>query len=91
MPAIRSSINHRNLPVPRVQGYSVLTDNNEDSVFTRLDLPLADRREVIPYLSAEYPSRDEVCYLLLPIPSLSDFIIDRNSDQYGPDAWCQPW
>ena len=60
MPAIRSTINRRILPVPRVQGYSVLTDTNEDSVFTRLDLPLADRREVVPYLSAEYPTRDEV-------------------------------
>ena len=66
MPAIRSTINRRTLPVPRVQGYSVLTDTNEDSVFTRLDLPLADRREVVPYLSAEYPTRDEVrCFLFL--------------------------
>ena len=61
MPAIRSTINRHSLPVPRVQGYSVLTDTDEDSVFTCLDLPLADPREVVPYLSAEYPSRDEVC------------------------------
>ena len=64
MPAIRSTINRRTLPVPCVQGYSVLTDTNEDSVFTRLDLPLSDTREVVPYLSAEYPSRDEVCSFL---------------------------
>ena len=80
MPAIHSTINRRNLPVPRVQGYSVLTDTNEDSVFTRLDLPLADRWEVVPYLSAEYPTRDEVCLFPFLSPSLSDFIIDRNSD-----------
>ena len=64
MPAIRSTINRRTLPVPHVQGYSVLTDTNKDSVFTRLDLPLLDTREVVPYLSAEYPSRDEVRFPL---------------------------
>ena len=67
MPAIRSTINHHTLPVPRVQGYSVLTDTNEDFVFTRLNLP--DTREVVPYLSAEYPSRDEVCFLLFSFSS----------------------
>ena len=66
MPAIRSTINRRTLPVPHVQGYSVLTDTNEDSVFTRLDLPLSDPREVVPYLSVEYPSRDEVCFPSFP-------------------------
>ena len=65
MPAIRSSINHRTLPLPHVQGYSVLTDTNEDSVFTRLDLRLMDNREVVPYLSAEYPSRDDVRFLIV--------------------------
>ena len=61
MPAQRSTINRRLLPVPRVQGYSVLADTNEDSVFTRLDLPRMDTQEVVPYLSAEYPTLDEVC------------------------------
>ena len=55
-------INRHSLPVSRVQGYSVLTDTNKDSVFTCLDLPRMDRREVVPYLSAEYPSMDEVCF-----------------------------
>ena len=72
MPAIRSTINRRSLPVPRVQGYSVLTDTNEDSVFTRLDLPLSDPWEVVPYLSAEYPSRDEVCFPSILLFPLSD-------------------
>ena len=65
MLAIRSTINCRLLPVPCVQSYSVLTDTNKDSVFTRINLPCMDTQEVIPYLSAKYPLMDDICSLFV--------------------------
>ena len=76
MPAIRSTINRCTLPVPHVQDYSVLTDTNEDSVFTCLDLPRMDTREVVPYLSAEYPSMDDVRFLLYSFLLSANLLID---------------
>ena len=76
MPAICSTINCCTLPVPCVQGYSVLTDTNEDSVFTRLDLPRMDTQEVVPYLSAEYPSMDDVCFPLYSFLLSANLLID---------------
>ena len=61
MPAQRTStVSSRTRPVPRVMGYSALFDLNTDEVFTRLDLPIMDPREVIPYTTVDYPSRDNV-------------------------------
>jgi hypothetical protein len=64
MPPHRTTpIDRRLLPVPRVMGYSAILDHNEDEVFTRLDLPLMDPRDVVPYTTPEYPSLDNVSLL----------------------------
>ena len=70
MPAQRTStVSSRVRPVPRVMGYSALFDINTDEVFTRLDLPIMDPREVVLYTTVDYPTRDNVspfalcCYL----------------------------
>ena len=61
MPAQRTStVSHRTHPVPCVMGYSALFDLNTDEVFTRLDLPIMDPREVVPYTTVDYPTRDNV-------------------------------
>ena len=81
MPAQRTStVSSRTRPVPRVMGYSALFDLNTDEVFTRLDLPIMDPREVVPYTTVDYPSRDNVSPspLLLLIVLLIRFI-DRTS------------
>ena len=59
-PQRTSTVSSRTCPVPRVMGYSTLFDLNTDEVFTRLDLPIMDPREVIPYTTVDYPSRDNV-------------------------------
>ena len=41
-------------------GYSALFDLNTDEVFTHLDLPIMDHREVVPYTTIDYPTRDNV-------------------------------
>ena len=61
MPPHRTStLDRRTRPVPRVMGYSALFDLNTDEVFTRLDLPLMDPRDIVPYTTVDYPSRDNV-------------------------------
>ena len=62
-PQRTTTVSHRTRPVPRVMGYSALFDLNTDEVFTRLDLPLMDPREVVPYTTINYPSRDNVSLL----------------------------
>ena len=81
MPAQRTStVSSRTRPVPRVMGYSALFDLNTDEVFTRLDLPIMDPREVVPYTTVDYPTRDNVSLftLLLLIVLLIRFV-DRAS------------
>ena len=64
MPPHRTpTVDRRTRPVPRVMGYSALFDINTDEVFTRLDLPIMDPREVVPYTTVDYPSRDNVSLL----------------------------
>ena len=61
MPPHRTStVSSRTRPVPCVMGYSALFDLNTDEVFTRLDLPIMDPREVVPYTTVDYPTRDNV-------------------------------
>ena len=59
-PQRTTTVSHRTCPVPRVMGYSALFDLNTDEVFTHLDLPLMDPREVVPYTTVDYPTRDNV-------------------------------
>ena len=64
MPAQRTStVSSCTRPVPRVMGYSALFDLNTNEVFTRLDLPIMDPQEVVPYTAVDYPSRDNVSLL----------------------------
>ena len=61
-------------------GYSALFDINTDEVFTRLDLPIMDPREVVPYTTVDYPTRDNVSRFtrLLLVVLLIRFV-DRTS------------
>ena len=81
MPAQRTStVSSRTRPVPRVMGYSALFDLNTDEVFTRLDLPIMDPREVVPYTTVDYPTRDNVSlFTLLLLVVLLIRFIDRTS------------
>ena len=67
-----STVDHCTRPVPRVMGYSALFDLNTDEVFTRLDLPLMDPRDIVPYTTIDYPSRDNVSLL----PFVGDLSFD---------------
>ena len=60
MPPAHSTIDRRTHPIPRMMGYSALFDTNMDEVFTRLDLPSMDFRDVVPYTTVDYPSQDNV-------------------------------
>ena len=46
--------------VPRQLGYCAFLDSDPNEVYTRLDMTLADRCEVVPFNTVEYPSRHEV-------------------------------
>ena len=74
MPPHHSSLDHHTHPVPHVMGYSTLFDLNTDEVFTQLDLPSMDFRDVVPYTTVDYPSRDNVsipfCCLFVILPYL---------------------
>ena len=59
-PQRTSTVSSRTRPVPRVMGYSALFDLNTNKVFTRLNLPIMDPREVVPYTTVDYPTRDNV-------------------------------
>ena len=79
MPPHCTPIDRHTRPVPRVMGYSALFDLNTDEVFTHLDLPHMDFRDVVPYTTVDYPSWDDVsissfCH---PYSFLSGFI-DRS-------------
>ena len=61
MPPHRTStVDHCTRPVPRVMGYSALFDLNTDEALTRLDLPLMDPRDVVPYTTVDHPLWDNV-------------------------------
>ena len=81
MPPHRTStVSSRTRPVPRVMGYSALFDLNTDEVFTRLDLPIMDPREVVPYTTVDYPTRDNVSlFTLLLLVVLLIRFVDRTS------------
>ena len=46
-------------PVPRVVGYNAALRIENPKAYTRLDLPLADRRDVVPFGDNPYPTLDE--------------------------------
>ena len=79
-PQRTSTVSSRTRPVPRVMGYSALFDLNTDEVFTRLDLPIMDPREVVPYTTVDYPTRDNVSlFTLLLLVVLLIRFVDRTS------------
>ena len=68
MPASRTATRPASrAPVPRTLGYAAYLDDNVDNVFTRMDMALMDHRDVVPFTSAEYPSRAEVTVSILNI------------------------
>ena len=76
MPPARSTIDRCTRPVPCMMGYSALFDTNMDEVFTRLNLPSMDFREVVPYTTVDYPSRDNVSVSSCPFLSfLIQFLV----------------
>ena len=52
-------------PVPRVVGYNAALCIEDPEAYTRLDLPLADRCDVVPFGDNPYPTLDEVIISLL--------------------------
>ena len=61
MPASRTATRPASrAPVPCTLGYAAYLDDNVDSVFTRLDMAAMDHRDVVPFTTIEYPSRDNV-------------------------------
>ena len=69
MPANRqhsdSCCAHLSSSVLRVLGYASYLRLEDEEVYTRLDQPLADRREVVPFGNNPYPSCDNVSSFLL--------------------------
>ena len=65
LPHRSSTVDCHTRPVPCVMGYLALFDLNTDEVFTRLDLPLMDPWDVVPYPTVDYPSQDNVSFTLL--------------------------
>ena len=60
-PSHNTSCNcHQFGPVPHVVGYNAALCIEDPEAYTRLDLPLADRRDVIPFGDNPYPTLDEV-------------------------------
>ena len=60
-PSRNNSRTHRQFgPVPRVVGYNAALHIDDSEVYTRLDLPLADHRDVVPFGDNPYPTLDEV-------------------------------
>ena len=60
-PSRHTSHTHRQFgPVPRVVGYNAALRIEDPEAYTRLDLPLADRRDVVPFGDNPYPTLDEV-------------------------------
>ena len=66
-PACNTSHTHRQFsPVPRVVGYNAALRIEDPEAYTWLDLPLADRRNVVPFGDNPYPTLDEVSIFFLP-------------------------
>ena len=51
-------------PIPRVVGYNAALRIEDPEAYTRLDLPLADRRDIVPFGDNPYPTSDEVIFSL---------------------------
>ena len=68
MPPVRHTSRTRRQfgPVPCVVGYNAALCIEDPEAYTRLDLPLADQRDVVPFGDNPYPTLDEVSipYLL---------------------------
>ena len=47
-------------PLPHTLGYTAYLDDNADNIFTWLDMAIMNHRDVVPFTTAEYPSRDKV-------------------------------
>ena len=61
MPASRTATHPaHHAPVPRTLGYTTYLDDNVDTMFTRLDMAAMDHRDVVPFTTLEYLSRDNV-------------------------------
>ena len=62
MPSSRrtSRTHHQFGSVPRVVGYNAALRIEDPEAYTRLDLPLADHRDVVPFGDNPYPTLDEV-------------------------------
>ena len=60
-PSHNNSQTHRQFgPVPRVVGYNTALHIEDPEVYTCLDQPLADARDVVPFGDHPYPTLDEV-------------------------------
>ena len=71
MPPTRNNSHTRRQfgPVPRVVGYNAALHIEDPKVYTRLDQPLADVHDVIPFGDNPYPTLDEVSpFFLFNLP-----------------------
>ena len=61
-------------PVPRVVGYNAALRIEDPEAYTRLDLPLADQRDVVPFGDNPYPTLDEVSVPFLSFVFINLFV-----------------
>ena len=74
-PSRRTSRTRRQFsPVPRVVGYNAALHIEDPEAYTRLDLPLADQRNVVPFGDNPYPTLDEVIISFSFLSSLILFV-----------------
>ena len=66
-------------PVPRVVGYNAALCIKDPEAYTRLDLPLADRCDVVPFGDNPYPTLDEVNISFL-LASVINLLLDQSPD-----------
>ena len=62
-------------PVPHVVGYNATLHIKDPEAYTRLDLPLADQCDVVPFGDNPYPTLDEVS-VSFSLASIVNLLLD---------------
>ena len=76
-PAHNTSCTHCQFsPIPCVVGYNAALHIEDPEAYTRLDLPLADQRDVVPFGDNPYPTLDEVNISFLLLASVINLLLD---------------
>ena len=96
MPPARnnSHTRHQFGPVPHIVGYNAALHIEDPEAYTRLDLPLADIHDIVPFGDNPYPTLDEVItfppllFLLLTLFQINRRILEvRSRGSNNGEIW----